>query len=549
VLPVVTGLEPGVYTVVATSDSGCEFLLPVVVQNLNPPVGISDFEITANPETCTATGVDFGSMDIVFNLGPQSGSYQLIRQEDGQEFTGTFTATDSINIPLPDGTYNLTLIDIVDCAFPDPVSYIIDNAEQVVFSVPTNVTACGLYILEPQSQVALNYEVRGPNGQLINPDQNGGYLFEFTGVYTVRGFDPNGVLCPSELSLIEVVINSPIDFSLSDPIVDCDLGVSYEAVLFGFNPNNANFYWRNVAGDIVGRNQVFFPPSPGTYTLEVQPRSGGLCPERIIEFEVDEFLEDLEINLVAQQFCVGDTFANITIEADFTNVSEILWFSVVGSVRTPLPDFTGQQTVTVFDVGVFEVILNSNLGCELAREQVQISRSVIVPPVLAPSYTICAVENVTVQLNPGVYDFYSWKLEGNEISTDPIFVPTLPGNYLLTVSDNLGCEYTVSFEVIEDCALRVIFPDAMVPSNPDRNFLVYTNDFVDELEVFIFNRWGELIFYCEQKNISADTFVCSWDGTVNGTYVPIGVYPVVVNFKSNNQNVTNKITKSILVIE
>ena len=75
------------------------------------------------------------------------------------------------------------------------------------------------------------------------------------------------------------------------------------------------------------------------------------------------------------------------------------------------------------------------------------------------------------------------------------------------------------------------------------------NDFVDELEVFIFNRWGELIFYCEQKNISADTFVCSWDGTVNGTYVPIGVYPVVVNFKSNNQNVTNKITKSILVIE
>lgn len=549
VLPVVTGLEPGVYTVVATSDSGCEFLLPVVVRNLNPPTGISDYEVTTTPETCSATGVDFGSLKVVFNLGPQSGSYVLTRQEDGQEFGGTFTSVDSIQVSLPDGTYTLTLLDIVDCAFPDPVSYIIDNADQVIFSVPTNVTACGLFIMVPQSATQLDYEVRGPNGQVINADQDGGYLFEFTGVYTVRGFDPNGILCPSELRLIEVVINSPIDFSLSEPIVDCELGVSYEVVLFGFDPNNANFFWRNSSGDIVGRNQEFFPPSPGTYTVEVQPRSGGLCPEKTIEFEVEEFLESVEMTVVAQQFCVGDTFANISVEADFTNVSLIQWFSVVGSTRTLIPEFTDLETVTVFDVGVYEVVLLSVYGCELAREQVQISRSVIVPPVLAPSFTICAVENITVRINPGTYDFYSWKLEGNEVSTDSVFVPTLPGNYLLTVADNLGCEYTVSFEVLEDCALRVIFPDAIVPSKPDRHFLVYTNDFVDELEVFIFNRWGELIFYCEQKNINSDTFVCGWDGTVNGTYVPIGVYPVVVNFKSNNQNVTNKITKSILVIE
>ena len=549
VLPVVTGLEPGVYSVIATSDSGCEFLLPVVVRNLNPPVGISDYEITANPETCSATGVDFGSMDIVFNLGPQTGSYQIIRQEDGQQFTGTFSATDSINIPLPDGTYNLTLIDNVNCSFPDPISYIIDNAEQVEFSVPTDVTACALYVLVPISAGNLVYEVTGPNGQLINPDQDGGFTFEFTGVYTVRGFDPNGILCPSELSLIEAVINSPIDFSLTPPIVDCELGVSYQVVLFGFDPSNANFYWRNESGDIVGRNQEFFPPSPGIYSVEVQPRSGGLCPEKTIEFEVEEFLENVEMTLNAQQFCVGDTFANISIEADLTNVSEIQWYSVVGSVRTPLPEFTDQASVTVFEVGVYEVILLSVYGCELAREQVQISSSVLVPPVLSSSYTICAIENVTVELNPGTYDFYSWKLEGNEVSADSVFVPTLPGSYLLTVADNLGCEYTVSFEVVEDCALRVIFPEAIVPGKPDRNFLVYTNDFVDELEVFIYNRWGELIFYCEQKNIAGDTFVCSWDGTVNGSYVPIGVYPVVVRFKSNNQNVTNKITKSILVIE
>jgi large repetitive protein len=349
--------------------------------------------------------------------------------------------------------------------------------------------------------------------------------------------------------LVQVQIADPIDFSLTDPVVDCDLGVSYSVVLFGFNPNDANFFWRDESGQIVGRNQQFFPPSAGLYSVEVQPRSGGLCPTRVIPFEVEEFIDSVDLDLEALPFCAEDAFTVITAEADFSLVTAIDWFRIEGNNRIPIPDFEGLEAVTVFDDGIYQVVLTSVYGCELAREQVQITQSFVEPPVLLPSYTICAVEDVVVQLDPGAFENYSWVLNGEELSTAPTFTPTLPGEYELTVSDNLGCEFVINFSVVEDCQLRVIFPDAMVPSDPNKHFLVFTNDFVDDLEVFIFNRWGELIFYCERTNINGEVGICAWDGVVYGQTVPTGVYPVVVRFTSRKQNVTGKITKSILVID
>jgi large repetitive protein len=549
VLPVFNNLEPGIYSVRATSDFGCEFILPVVIQNLNPPIGISEYDVDLAPETCSDTGVNNGELTITFTGGPQSGFYRLIREEDGQQFSDTFTNTSTLNIPLEGGSYLLVLEDELGCAVTDSNLYIIDIAERVTFSVPTDLSACGEFLYIPQGTDELEFTVIGPNGNPITQEQDGSFILEFTGIYTFQAFDPEGILCPSEIVLVQVQISDPIDFSLTEPEVDCDLGVSYSVALFNFNPNNANFFWRDDSGQIVGRDQRFFPPGPGTYSIEVQPRNGGLCPTRTIEFEVEEFIDNVELELDALPFCAEDAFTVITAVADFSLVTAIDWFRVEGNNRIPLPDFEGLESVTVLEDGIYQLVLTSVYGCELAREQIQITQSFVEPPVLLPSYTICAVEEVVVQLDPGEFSNYSWTLDGNELSIAPTFTPTLPGEYELTVSDDLGCEFIVNFTVIEDCSLRVIFPDAMVPSDPNKQFIVYTNDFIDDLEVFIFNRWGELIFYCERSNINGEVGVCSWDGVVYGQVVPTGVYPVVVKYTSRKQNITDKVTKSILVID
>ena len=548
VLPVITNLEPGVYTIRATNDAGCQFSLPVQIRNLNPPSGIDDFIVQANPEICGPVGVENGELLIIFPSGPQTGTYRAIRVENGLETTGPFTNADTVRISVEAGTYTVEVIDQFNCSVPDPGQYIVDEREQAVFSIPNDLSICQEFTFSPASQQNLVYTLVGPNNLPINPNQDGSYTITVTGQYTMTGTDPNGILCPAQRQ-ITILNNIFVDFEVSFAQVDCDQGQYFEAILNNANPGSVNFFWRNEAGDIVGRDQRYFPPSAGTYSLEVQPRSGALCPPRIISFVAPEYAIRVDASLEVLPFCAEDAFTVISVSADFTFVEDIEWFFVVNNNPVALPQYSGLTAINVSDQGIYQVVLTSAEGCELARVQAQVIQSNIAPPVVDPLYIICAVENITATINPGNYSSYLWRLNGVEISTAPTLTPTEAGNYLLTVGDDLDCNYTISFRVEEDCALRVIFPDAMTPSNPNKRFEVYTNDFVSDLEVFIFNRWGELIFYCEQKNINGEIKVCQWDGTVGGKFVPIGVYPVVVKYRSQRQNVTNSITKSIVVIE
>ncbi|MEX0884515.1 MAG: gliding motility-associated C-terminal domain-containing protein, partial [Cyclobacteriaceae bacterium] len=93
------------------------------------------------------------------------------------------------------------------------------------------------------------------------------------------------------------------------------------------------------------------------------------------------------------------------------------------------------------------------------------------------------------------------------------------------------------------------FPDALVPGDPQRNFIIYTKGQIDTLGVYIYNRWGELIYFCEENNVAENISVCSWDGIVNGKKVPIGTYPVVVKFTNERQLISKTLKKAIVVID
>ena len=97
--------------------------------------------------------------------------------------------------------------------------------------------------------------------------------------------------------------------------------------------------------------------------------------------------------------------------------------------------------------------------------------------------------------------------------------------------------------------MKIIFPNGVVLNDPNRNFILYANEYIDDIEVYIYNRWGELIFYCTHENIEPNQAFCPWDGQVRGEFVPNGTYAVVVKFTSENQNKREKLTKAITVIQ
>ena len=548
VIPV-SNVLPGVYTVEAENSFGCFYSLSVTVENLNPP-SLLEFTVTTTDEVCGPTGVNPGLITIEFNSGVvQLGEYRIVRQGNGQVFTGPLPNQLPFSVEVPYGDYVVEVQDQFGCSIPDPTVYSIAQKLEVVFSVPSNVTACESFTFAPMGPSPLTYTLTNSSGATISPDASGNFTITQSGTYTVRGIDPSGVDCPKEIDM-QVTLTQPIDFSLSGPIVDCQTGVRYEAVLNNANPSDVIFLWKDELGVIVGRRQTFVPTRDGNFTLEVQPASGGLCVGSAIPFSAEILAEAVLVNLEVAPFCVDQTSTTILINADLTDVDAIEWFAVNGGTKTRIPAFDDLPVIEVSAEGTYEVLLRSAFGCELGRASGSVQKSTITPPVVPlEPITICAIEGVTRSINPGIYPNYSWNLNGEEVSTEGIFTPTLPGDYELIVSDNLGCEYSASFTVLEDCQLRIIYPNGVVLGDPNRNFILYANEYIDDIEVFIFNRWGELIFYCEHQNIEPRQPFCPWDGTYNGKSVPNGTYAVVVRFTSKDQNITLKETKAITIIQ
>jgi hypothetical protein len=545
----VPNLLPGVYTLQAENSTGCFYTASVTVENSNPPIGF-EYTVSKTDETCSATGITPGTLSINFTSGPQSGSFVITRQGDGQEFTGTFTNTALVNVPVPYGEYSVEILDPTNCAIPDPDIYTIAQKLEVVYSVPTDFTACESFAFTPTPQGNLNFTLTGSSGPIL-PDANGEFVIVLSGTYTITGVDPTGINCPKTETIV-ASITQPIDFDVSPPIVDCQVGVRFEAILNNVLPEDVIFLWTDASGIIVGRTQSFAPSRSGTYSLEVQPISGGLCPTNKIQFDAEILEEKLDLELEVVPFCLGQTSTTLAVIADLSTVSNIEWYTVVGGTRTRIFAFDDLPIIDVSQEGTYEVLLRSAAGCELGRANGVVAKSVIIPPVVPTSFTICAIEGVTQSINPGDYDNYSWILNGEEISKDAVFTPELPGVYELRVSDNLGCEYIETFEVFEDCALKIIFPTGVFLDDPNRNFILYANEYIDNVEVFIFNRWGELIFYCEHVNqepLEPKQPFCPWDGQYNGKFVPNGTYAVVVKFTSQNQNLTQKVTKAITIIQ
>ncbi|EKB49930.1 gliding motility-associated C-terminal domain-containing protein [Cecembia lonarensis] len=548
-LPPFTDLEPGLYTLQMLNGFGCEFIQSVTIRNLNPPRGIEGYEVEVSPEICDVNGVLDGQLTIRFISGGASGTYQITRQGDGAFVSDNFNDVEEITVPVPAGIYSVVVEDVDGCAVPFEDLVEVEEVEIVAFSAPGNVEACESFTFSPQSEDELVYTLRDAQGNQIQATPEGSFTITEAGLYVLTGEDPDGIKCAREREINVTLTTAPV-FSLAGPRVDCDLGLFYEAVL-GPNedPNQVFIFWLDSNGEVVSRNPLFFPRVPGTYFLEVQPRTGSLCEIDPISFTVEDTDPQIDVELEALPFCAEDPFTLISVIADLSDVALIQWFEIINGERELIEDWIGLDQVVALFEGVFEIVLINNDGCEIGTAIIEIRQSTIGPPDLDELYVICAPEGILVEIGPGEYDNYQWILDEEVVAVSPTFSPTIPGDYELIVSDDLGCEFRARFVVEEDCELKINFPNAIIPNDSERNFVVYTNDFVDELEVFIYNRWGELIFYCESNGVNGEIPRCAWDGIVNGRTVPIGTYPVVVNYGSTSQNVRKTLKRTILVIE
>lgn len=129
-----------------------------------------------------------------------------------------------------------------------------------------------------------------------------------------------------------------------------------------------------------------------------------------------------------------------------------------------------------------------------------------------------------VNINDESYGVTEWHYDFDDGSSSQDQNPTHEyqeaGTYQIVqyVNNDFGCDDETSIRIIVDPAITFYIPNAFTPNNDGHNEVFYGyGEGIVEYQMWIFNRWGENIFY--SANIEA-----GWDGTYKGKAVDAGEY-------------------------
>ena len=146
---------------------------------------------------------------------------------------------------------------------------------------------------------------------------------------------------------------------------------------------------------------------------------------------------------------------------------------------------------------------------------------------------------------------YFWNF-GDGTSNDSIFSPehTFPenaGTYLvsLEVSNELGCLDSISQSIVIEHDPVVFIPNAFTPDedglNNEFTAVFPENMKLASFEMYIYDRWGELVFYSQNPKEG-------WDASLAGFDAPDGVYSYLVKYKELGYVNKFQVTGSVVVI-
>jgi len=246
-------------------------------------------------------------------------------------------------------------------------------------------------------------------------------------------------------------------------------------------------------------------PGPGTYELTGYISYN--CYFDTTTFTVN-VIEPGTTEFIEAGFCSGE---NVTVDVTTVDAT-YLWF-----------DGTTNSSYTFDEPGVYWVEILSG-GCAFS-DTITITEFTNPEIDLGNDITICGITNVNGV--PG-FEIYSWSSGANTED----FETSIPGIYTLTVTDENGCTASDEIELKNGCEDHVSMPNAFSPNADGVNDIFgpnYSGE-VEDYNLQIFNRWGQLIF--DTNKIDK-----AWDGTFEGEMQSLGTYAYVLTARLNNKKI------------
>jgi gliding motility-associated-like protein len=491
-------------------------------------VGIGNSVITVN---AAAVGVcDPISIAVTHNLAAQSFTYRVIDPALTIFDNGVSAVRPSpFNTnTIPSGnTYTVELRRTSDNCLGTANLTINQAAALVINGFSTTCAPGGLTQITVDAPGATTYAwTKTSGGANIVPPANLQNVVVSAGNIglSVLVDDGPGGLCPAT-GLFDATGSAPFTATLTQSDA-CE-----DVVTLTANPSgDFTYLWtRNPLPDPIGGRtlQLSVADDNANYGVTVRNISSGCTSNATLTVAI---VGELSVALTTTPPCEGNLFTLTATPSQAPDNFE--WFFNKNTIA-------GANQLTYTDTR------NGLYTFEFTRRTCTVSDSLRIisapttPGRLNDQYLICndpANPDPTtkqVVLDPGnSFISYNWFKNGNpENITTQTYTATEPGVYAVELINNFGCASSDETILQLECDPRIVAPTAFRPgSNVAENtsFFIYSFFVASEgFEVFIFNRWGEMVYQTNERDFR-------WNGTnKNGVLLPAGTYTYVVKYKSS----------------
>lgn len=515
----INSISAGAYTLtVRNTLSGCPNSEIVTVNDagglftIDPPTTTPGCPLEGTLEF-TLSGVAAGNVD-----------YELYAQSGGAAVaTGSLSPTPAFVINnLNSDTYSIIVQEQGGSNCIQTLDNIFLDGSPLAEYATTPQNICGtegeISIYPTTIDPAITYTWSGPGvvgsslGETITVSAGGNYSVTSSGA----GY--------CEVTETVNVVQSPAPIvEILEEGAECESSLILFANVTNSLVGNGGYQWDNGANG--SRRGI---TSSGTYEVLVLDQGTGCTGTTTSDANV---YSELTVFAAASPNCENNEEVFITA---YSNITEDVTFTWTGPTGEILENTNAE--ISVGESGTYSIHVASDVStCEADA-----SLSILVVPItedqllLGDREMICSEDpdptNNSVDLDPGQFSTYEWTIINDDVllSTDRVLNASEGGVYEVTLSNGFTC-IRDAVEVIDDCLPKVYAPNAFTPeTSPGFNdeFFVYPNPYVDNFEIKIYSRWGELVF-------QSDDIAFRWDGTYRGKILKIDSYIYVMRFTSS----------------
>jgi large repetitive protein len=298
-------------------------------------------------------------------------------------------------------------------------------------------------------------------------------------------------------------------------------------------PGLYTYNWTKDGAPISGADELFVTTS-GVYSVAIQNTTTGCVSTPSADKQVN-VIGAFTVELSNPQPCAGTDFTLTATPTPALDGIQYAWYLN----EAPLTGQAGSTLVVTDDrPGVYKVEISRSGGLCSTDDEVSVVISPTTPGTLVDQGIICpdpAGDDPTseVELNAGTgFKTYQWYKDGVLLGgeTNSTYTATDVGEYSVDLVNVYGCPSSDRTVLIDLCDPRITGPNAFRPSGLNKEFSLFTFFITDEdFEIFIFNRWGEMVYHSNDR-------LFKWNGGYKndtGSPVPPGTYTYVVKYKSS----------------